>query len=357
MDILRDEAALRAGDPSGILEAFLSLPVQVAESYLRWEMDPPPPLPRSVTLCGMGGSAAAGDVVRAAYGEGLAVPVSTVRGSRLPGHLGPEDLVVCLSFSGNTEETLEAFDLAVSRGCRVGAVCSGGRLAQRAEAVGSGAVYGIPKDVPMPRAGLGHLTAALLGVLGQSGVLPWPDDDVEEVRSSLGALAEELGPGRPNEAKDLAAWMGDRAPVVWGSEGPSAAAAWRWKCAFNENAKIPAFASSLPELDHHEVAGWAAGQGEGFALIVLRESGEHPGTARRLEATLDAIGASGLPVLEVRARGSSALARTLSLMLIGDVASTYHALARGVDPTPIVAIERLKERLSGGDASPLAEGR
>lgn len=348
VSILDDESALRASDPSGILDAFLSLPMQLADAYLRWELEPRPPVPRSVTICAMGGSAAAGDVVRAAYADRLTRPVSSVRGYRLPGHLGPEDLVVCVSFSGNTEETLAAFEEALARGCRVAVVCSGGRLAERGEESATGALFGIPADVPMPRAGLGYLTAGVLGVLGRAGVLPWPDEEVEEVRGVVGALADELGPGRSNHAKELAAWLEDRVPVVWGSEGPSEAAAWRWKCAFNENAKVPAFASALPELDHHEVAGWSEGRGGGFALVVLREEGEHPTVGPRVAATLEVMAEAGMPVREVRGRGSSGLARTLSLMLVGDAASTYHALARGVDPTPIRAIEELKARLAEG---------
>lgn len=342
-----DPAAIRAADPEGMLDAFLSLPDQLAAAYdAARSVDAAPFAPASLTFCGMGGSAAAGDVVVAAYGDRLRIPVMAHRGYGLPGHCGPGDLVVCLSYSGNTEETLAAHDEAVARGCPTVAICAGGELAARGEA-GRTIVYPVPGGVPMPRAALGHLAGTALGALATLGVLPEPAPNLEEARRALAAQAEELVPeAGGGEAAELAAWVGERTAVVWGSQGLSAPAAWRWKCAFNENAKVPAFAASLPELNHHEVAGWSPGRGERFALVVLRHEGEHPSVEPRVRATLEAVGASGLEAREVRARGRSALARVMSLMLAGDAASTYHALLGGVDPAPIDAIARVKSRLA-----------
>src|SRR3972149_3902 len=86
-------------------------------------------------------------------------------------------------------------------------------------------------------------------------------------------------PGEPvasTPAKSLALRIGERVPVIWGAEGIAAVAAARWKTQCNENAKVPAFAAALPELDHNEVVGWSQGRGEGFFLVALRHGGEHP---------------------------------------------------------------------------------
>jgi glucose/mannose-6-phosphate isomerase len=344
-----DPAAIRAADPARMLDAFLSLPQQMAASYESARgVDADAFAPTSVTFCGMGGSGAAGDVLTAAYQERLLIPIGSHRGYAMPGHCGPGDLVVCLSYSGNTDETLAAHDEAIARGCRIVAVCAGGELEARGKS-GRTVVYGVPEGLPMPRAALGHLTGAALGALASLDIVPEPAPQVEEAGRALVGQAEELtleaGGG---EGAQLAGWIGDRVPIVWGSEGLAEPAAWRWKCAFNENAKLPAFASSLPELDHHEVAGWSPGRGEGFALVVLRHEGEHPSVEPRLRATLEAVAPSGLEAREVRARGRSPLARVLSLMLLGDVTSTYHALSRGIDPAPIEAIDRVKARLAEG---------
>jgi glucose/mannose-6-phosphate isomerase len=344
--VLDDEEALRAADPRGLLEAYLRTGEQFQTGYRTAEEQVTPVGgAASVTFCAMGGSAAAGDVVAGAYRDRLPVPMSTVRGYRLPAHCGPDDLVVCVSYSGDTEETLSAYGEAIARGCRVIAVCSGGELADRAGADGASAVV-VPGGIPQPRAALGALVGATLGAL--RGLVP-AEGEVEAAAESVASVAERLAPGMDsvrNPAKGIVTWLGDRIPVVWGSEGVSEAAAFRWKAAFNENAKIPAFASVLPELDHHEVAGWSEGWGAGFRLLVLRHEDEHESVGPRVQATLEAIDGSGLETREVHAPAGPPVAAALTLMMLGDFASTYHALARGIDPAPIEAIARVKARLA-----------
>jgi glucose/mannose-6-phosphate isomerase len=346
--ILEDEAALRSGDPSGLLDAVLSLPEQLTSSFrAASQQGGIPPGFRSITFCGMGGSAAASDVVATQYREHLDVPIATVRGYAIPRYCGPDDLVICLSYSGNTEETVSAYREAIERECRVIAVCSGGQLADLAERDGAVLVR-VPGDMPAPRAALGHLVGAVIGALSTAD-LEWVDEVVEGAVGVLEDLSEKLGRDVPvgrNSAKHIAEWIEDRIPVIWSSEGASEPAGWRWKCAFNENAKIPAFASSLPELDHHEVVGWSGTWGERFALLVLRHVDEHPSVDRRLEATIEVAGESGLTWHAAHARGTSPLDQVLSLMMIGDAASIYHALEHRIDPKPIEAIDRIKARMA-----------
>ncbi|MGH2724467.1 MAG: SIS domain-containing protein [Actinomycetota bacterium] len=347
-----DERLLRAGDPSGMLDAFASIGTALERSYGSARDGTVPPVrdARSVTFCAMGGSAAAGDLVAAAFAHRVGVPMLTHRGHDVPLSYGPNDVVVCVSYSGDTEETVSAHDSAVARGCPVVAVCGGGLLAERADASGT-PVVPIPVDAPVPRAGLGTLVGGVVGTLVAAELLASPDEDVASAGATLASLADELSPGVPadrNEAKAVAAWVGDRVPVVWGSEGVSAPAALRWKAAFNENAEVPAFRGVLPELSHHEIVGWTRGHGSPFCLLVLREPGEHATVPRRLEATLAEVEGSGLRWREVWARGEEPLARGLSLALVGDLAATYHALSRGVDPAAMDALVRVKERLGRG---------
>ncbi|HEX6209031.1 MAG TPA: SIS domain-containing protein [Actinomycetota bacterium] len=342
-----DPSTVAAGDPSGMLEAFLRLPEQLVVGYEAGRSAGLAPAePRSLIICGMGGSAAGGDVVASAFADRLRPPVASVRGYSVPAWCGPEDLVLCLSFSGGTEETVACLEEARRRGSTVTAVASGGRLIELA---GEGAVT-IPAAAPMPRAGLSLLAGGALGALVAMGLLPDVDAEVKEAASSLAELSEELAPGRDrNEAMEVARAVGSQhVPVIWGSEGLAEPAAFRWKAAFHENAKIPALSSALPELDHHEIAGWSEGRGHGFLVIALRHPGEHGSVGPRLEATFEAIEESGIGWREAHARGRGPLAHSLSLILLGDVASVYHALARGVDPGPIEAIDRLKRRLAEG---------
>jgi glucose/mannose-6-phosphate isomerase len=347
-EILDDAAALRAGDPQGMLAAFADIGPQLRTAYAEARTSAIPFAGEvgGVAVCGMGGSAAAGDVTAAAFADRATIPIVTLRGYGVPRGYGEEHLVLCVSYSGDTEETVAAFAQARARGCTAVAVCGGGALAAAARDADLPAVL-IPTDAPVPRAGLGSLVGGVLGSLVAAGALSGVDDEVDAAATTLDRLAEELGPeATSNEAKDVAAWVGERIPLVWGSEGVSAAAAWRWKTAFNENAEVPSFASALPELDHHEVVGWTAKRGEGFCLVILREAGEHGRVQARLDATLEEIADSGLEWREVRARGETPLARCLSLALVGDLASAYHALARGIDPAAMGSLVRIKERLS-----------
>ena len=348
---LDDAAALKAADPGGMLDAIAALPRDCRAAYdaARARTDlPPAGGVTSVVFCGMGGSAVAGDLLRAVYRDRLTVPVEVNRSPQLPAHAGATTLVAVCTYSGNTAETLASFAQARARGCRVVVVTSGGRAKELAEAGGIPVVI-VPGGA-QPRAALGHLGSAWLGALEAMGLLPGLGGDVDEAVAELTDLVAELGPEVPaaeNAAKRLAGAIGDRSPVVWGAEGIAAVAAMRWKTQMNENGKIPAFSAAMSELDHNEVVGWTRPFGERFAVIALRHDGEDPSISPRFPLSADIARSAGAIVEEVHASGRSSLARLLSLIIVGDFASVYVALRRGVDPTPVTVIEHLKAALAG----------
>lgn len=349
---LDDAAALRAADPEGMLVTVAALPAHVREGYALGRGTSGLPSADGVTslvFCGMGGSAIAGDVIRALLGDRLRVPVSVVRTPELPAHCGPETLVLASSYSGGTSETVAMFEQAVGRGCRVVAIASGGPLAERAEAHAA-ALLRLPEGFAMPRAAFGYLALAPLGALEVMGLVSSVATEVDEAVRILQVLLARCGPSTPaadNPAKSLARAIGGRTPVVWGADGIASVAAMRWTAGFNENAKVPAFSSALPELDHNEIVGWSVGRGRPFFLIALRHEGEDPDVAARFPLSMEIAASSGLEIEELWAQGGSPLARLLSLVLSGDLSTTYFAIARGVDPTPIEAIARLKRELAG----------
>ena len=347
---LDDAAAIRLADPSDMLGAVAGIATQCRAGHaagLAASNLPSGDGVRSIVFCGMGGSGISGDVIRALYTLRLPVPVVVVRGSELPEFCGTHTLVVCSSYSGDTEETLSCFDEAVERGCRLVAITSGGELSRRAHERGI-ALRPIPAGF-MPRAAMGYLAMGSLAALEAVGLIPSLAADLDESTRELEALADRLGPDRPvreNDAKVLALATEGRTPMIWGAEGIGSVAAARWKTQFNENAKIPAFAASLPELDHNEVVGWAPGEGERFYLVALRHEGEPADVAARFPHSIRIAEESGMAVDEVRAAGRSPLARLFSLVIMGDFASVYLAIARGVDPSPVHAIDRLKRALA-----------
>jgi glucose/mannose-6-phosphate isomerase len=351
---LDDAQAVRLADPQGMLEAVAGLASDCRTAYDASREVPGLPSADGATavlFCGMGGSAVAGDVVRAVFRTRLGVPVDVNRSPVLPAYAGPHTLVVCCSYSGNTAETLTSFREATQRGCRVLVVTAGGTIADEAASAGVPVVR-VPAGY-QPRAALGHLGFASLGALESMGLLPRMHDDVDEAIARIDAVLSASGPGVPsdrNPAKALAVRIGDRVPVVWGADGIGAVAAMRWKTQLNENAKIPAWWSSMPELDHNELVGWASPHGAAFVLIALRHDGEDAQIAPRFPLSLDVARDAGAEVEEVSSSGTSSLAQLMSLIATGDLTSVYVALAHGVDPTPVPVIERLKTALAEGGA-------
>ena len=350
MTDLDDVGAMREVDPSDMLGAIgrLADDCRFAYDAARALELPSADGVTSVVVCGMGGSAMAGEVLRSVFRDRLAVPIEVSRGHALPAYAASHTLVVGSSYSGSTSETVAAFGEAVSRGCRLLAVTGGGELARQAIEAGA-PIVPLPTGA-QPRAARGYLGLASLGALEAMGLLPPMGEDVDETVEELERLIGRMAPGvasAENPAKQLATLIGDRVPVIWGAEGIGSVAAMRWKTQMNENGKVPAFAASMSELDHNEVVGWTRPYGSTFSLIAVRHDGEHPEIAARFALSYDIARDAGVEVEEVRAGGRSALARLFGLIVVGDFASAYVGVRRGVDPTPVQVISRLKSALAG----------
>jgi glucose/mannose-6-phosphate isomerase len=304
-----------------------------------------------VVVTGMGGSAIGADFVRAALPE-LAVPYEVVRGYEPPAWVDPCTLLVAVSYSGNTEETLACVHAAHERGAGVVAVASGGTLAALAQERGWPLIV-VPGGL-QPRAAVGYLLTALAAALARSGLATGLPEQVTETGGLLRVMAAELGPEVPepyNAAKAIARRLVGRLPVIYGA-GLTAPAARRWKSGLNENGKSPAVFAELPELCHNEIVGWEGDPAllERLHVVVLEDPLEDPRLRRRWEPTLAGARARAAGVDVVAARGASPLARVCSAAYLGDWVSLYLAILNGVDPTPVVAIERLKRTLA--DAPP-----
>jgi glucose/mannose-6-phosphate isomerase len=228
-------------------------------------------------------------------------------------------------------------------------IASGGRLADIA-GYRELPLFRVPAGL-QPRAALGYLFVPILSALERLGLVEGLMDEVGAACGMLDERVREYGAATPlddNPAKRLAADLIGLLPVVYGSEGPLAVAAMRWKAQFNENSKVPAFYNWFPELNHNETVGWNHLEdiGSRCHLIVLREQDEHPRVAKRIGITLDLIKDNVAHVTHVFARGSNQVERLLDLICFGDHTSVFLALALGQDPTPVARIEQLKRRLS-----------
>ncbi|PZN12824.1 MAG: bifunctional phosphoglucose/phosphomannose isomerase [Bacillota bacterium] len=359
-------SALRTHDRSGMLNVVAAFPHQVEEAYRLGReaanlTNPLQRVPRSVCVAGLGGSAIGGDFVAAVLEPEGGVPILVHRDYDLPGWVSDGDLVFAVSYSGNTEETLSAYAEARRRGVPVVAVSSGGRLLERAaadEAAGAPVRYvRIPGGLA-PRAALGYLMLPLLYLVTAWTGLPDPSPQVEEAIAILHRQARELEPNGPEGlAQRLARALLGRPVFIYGCGSIGRAAAYRWQCQLNENAKLLAHGHFFPELNHNEIMGWegeaprsaaapGAGAGPAPLLVLLRQpEGEHPRITARVEITADLLGGKAEQVT-VEAAGRGRLAQLLSLTYIGDFVSVYAALLRGLDPSAIHSIDLLKRRLA-----------
>lgn len=351
-EILDDLVALEEGDPGGMLPAVEAFPRQCAEALrLGRELEALPSADglARVAFLGMGGSAIGGDVLRILLEEAAGLPMSVHRSYRLPVTLGADTLAVVASYSGNTEETVSAFEDALYLGCRVLAVTSDGELLKRARVSGLPCIV-IPAGL-QPRAALGYLSLTVAAVMERMGLLQGFMKVAGETVSYLEDKREEWGrlslTGK-NFAKQLARRLMGRIPVIYGTESLLGVAAYRWKCQFNENAKVPSFCHVLPEMNHNEIVGWH--ELDEFSrrveTIFLVEEDDDPRIMKRVEVTAELLRDRVGGVTVIRVGGRTRTEKLFGAMYLGDFVSVYLALLRGVDPTPVESIALLKERMA-----------
>ncbi|WP_242903256.1 SIS domain-containing protein [Actinomadura terrae] len=370
---------IEAADPGGMLRQVASSAAQVREARRAAAEAGVDGLaedgrPRAIVVAGMGGSGISGDVLAAVCGIGCPVPMTTVRGYRLPGWVGAADLVIAVSCSGATEETLALAAEAARRGCRllfVGA--SGSPLADLAEQ--TRALFVPVRSVGQPRSTLWGLTVPLLLAARTLGLTDLPDAVLESTATLLEDVAHRCRPASEpfvNPAKRVALDLAGDVPLVWGSSALAGAAAYRLTCQLNENAKYPAVFGEIPEADHNQVmafdgffartASLAPDPGSldpedffrdraddpehGLHLVMLSDADEHPQVRKRREASVAMARDRGVAVTELGAEGAHPLERIASLIALGDYVTVYLAIALGVDPTPVPAIQELKARIA-----------
>jgi glucose/mannose-6-phosphate isomerase len=368
---LDDVALLETADPSSMLRQVASSAAQVREAARAAADASLDELaaggrPRAIVVTGMGGSGIAGEVLAAVAGPGCTVQVTTVHDYRLPGWVGAADLVIAVSCSGGTEETLSAAAEAVRRGCRMlGVGSKGSPLAALAEQASAPFIAVHPSG--MPRSMLWGLSVPLVVAAARLGVLDMPEDAYEAAAVELERVAYLCRPDSEafvNPAKTLALDLCGTLPMVWGTSPLTGVAAARFACQLHENGKYPAIAGVLPEANHNQVvvfdgpfAAGSAGMEPGqrgldeappvpLRLVLLRDTHEHPQVARRREESARIAAERGIGVTELAAAGDLPLERLASLVTLIDYASVYLAIANGIDPAPIAAIQELKARIA-----------
>ena len=319
-----------------MLDDVLAIPDHLRDALWRVESARLEPAEGAgLMVCGMGGSAIGGDLAAAALGDRLTRPLITVRGYELPSWVTPEWTALCSSYSGNTEETLACFAAAEALGARRLVASTGGALVDGARAADL-PVVGLP-GILQPRAAVAYMFTIAAEVAALAGVAPRIHTEIDAAASFLG----ERSPDLQSRASEIANAVLGSLPVIVGAD-LTAPVARRWKTQLNENPKLAAFFSELPEADHNELCGW---DGSAFSAVMLEDADQHPRVRRRFELTAEAIAASGATVVRVETEGETRVARLLWATMLGDLVSLALADSLGVDPLPVEAIEGFKAAL------------
>lgn len=340
---LDDVDALAKIDGAGMLRQMTALADQLDRSLsseVRIESGG-----EKLCLCGLGGSAMGADVLCDHIEKNTKVMASVVRDVTLPGWVDRDTLVLLISYSGNTRETLSMHAEALRRHARVAIITSGGRLQKLGEERGDTTVL-VPSGL-QPRAALGHLLGAAAAVVGAAGMSSIGD----ELRSMLPAIRKELQECSPqvpqncNPAKQLAARLHGTVPFIYSSRGVRPAGR-RWQTQINENSKMLCLYGELPEADHNQVVGWVDGARRPDCLPVFLKAPSDQGMAADIvQATISIFKDFGLDPTVVELQGASALENIMRGMVLGDHVSYYLAMLQGIDPTPVSSISELKKRL------------
>ena len=345
--ILDDQEEVKKIDSDNML----SFCVGAAEHYqkariLAEKISLPFKMPKNLIIAGMGGSGIGGEILKDLARNKASVPIEVNRDYSLPAFANENSLVLLLSYSGETEETLSAFLDATKRKCKIFCVSSGGSLLDFSKKMNI-PFLPIPQGMP-PRAALPYLLAPLLFVAQEMNIIEPISEDFTEAIKLLSKISQENSvekSSKENFCKKLALEINNTVPVVYGFS-IYRSVAQRLKQQFNENSKVPSKWEFFSELNHNEIVGWENADeiAKYFSVIFIRDRNEPREIRTRIETTKSLLPLSS-KTFEVWAQGRSELAKILSTICIGDFTSVYLAILRKVDPTPVSTITQLKERI------------
>lgn len=301
----------------------------------------------SIVISGMGGSALPGDLLAACLRDislrhsSPCVKVHQNRFYAFAGDMPAEGALHFLcSYSGNTEETLEAFQEALDRKLPCIGISAGGKLEELCRERG---ILHIKLPIPnpdfQPRIGTGYFIGALLRTLINHEMIP---DVRQEVETAVVELKEQLAVLEA-EGEALAGRLKGKTPVIYAPD-PLRAVAMVWKIKLNENAKTPAFYNVFPELNHNEMVGFSLPQAS-FFVLMLRDPEDHPRNRKRFEITAGLLREKGIEVEILDMKGKGVYSKIFTSILLGDFTSYHLALLYGQDPTPVDMVEKLKKLL------------
>jgi glucose/mannose-6-phosphate isomerase len=303
----------------------------------------------NIVVAGMGGSAIGGDLVRSYLAEKLNIPFFICRNYTLPNFVDKSTLVFISSYSGNTEETLSAYDNAKKRGAKILTISSDGKVKEKAPQ-DQITYVNIPEGFP-PRAALGYSFVPILVLLERLGFVQGEKEKIRKAKEFLSSnRSKYIKEARIEEnlAKRIALELHKKLVIIYAGTDYFDAVSTRWKGQICENAKMLAYSNVFPEFNHNELVGWKilSGYREHLSVVILKDREDHPRIKRRMEIVKGIIEKGGVKVSEIESCGETLLSRMFSLIQLGDFVSFYLAILNKEDPTPVKVIDFLKNELA-----------
>lgn len=303
---------------------------------------------QNIVVAGMGGSAIGGDVCLALLSDELNVPLFVNRNYKLPNWVNEHTLVICSSYSGNTEETLSAYEDAKAKGAHICGISTGGTLTKNLTADNSDVI--ITPGGLQPRAALAFSVVPMLYLLKGQGLIG------DYIFEDISKTVELLNIQRDNYAEEntenptylLAKSIYTTLPIIYGTSATTSVAALRLKGQFCENADMLAYHNELPEMNHNEIVGWEnnADLFEHMSVLWITDSNDNDRVQLRQEITKRIIDVKNMNQNIISVEGSSERIRLLHMIHFGDWVSYWCAILHGIDPSPVEPIMQLKEELS-----------
>jgi glucose/mannose-6-phosphate isomerase len=342
---------IRAADPSDMYTLIKTFPQQVEEAIAIGTASKIKLSTRgieNIVMCGMGGSAIGGDLLRSYLADEMRVPFTVNRNYTLPKFVGRKSLVIISSYSGNTEETNACHKEAIQRGATILCITSGGLVEKIATQKKQPCI--IVPGGPSPRAALGYSFFPLLLALAKLKLIKNKEKEIRETLALLRLKSDEYSDPdlATNQALLLAQQLQGRIGVVYSATERLDAINTRWRGQMAENGKSLMWGHVLPEMNHNELVGWRSlrEQVKEMQVIFLRDKDDHKRVQHRLDITKQIVSEYTQHITEVWSEGKSPLARMFSLIHLGDWVSFYLAIVHEVDPMPVAVIDYLKEELS-----------
>ncbi len=324
-------------DKSNMIKTLRSIPDMTEKAIkLGDDITFPKQFVNNIAVVGMGGSGFTGDLL-SVYLHDVAIPVHVVKDYKLPKYLSKKTLVVVISYSGNTEETISAYRSAVRRGYRIVAISSNGKLKELCK-MNKTPFIEIPSGI-QPRISVPYLFLPLLNVLSYSGIIDDQEKSIKNTIKHLKNVAKEI----EENGKVLSRKVKGKIPIIYSSQKMMAIAE-KWKTDINENAKTHAFYNVFPEFNHNEICGYENPNGN-FYVIIISDTDDNTKIKDRIKVFKKVMRKYDVEITQIEITGKDFLTRLLSTIWMGQFLAYYLALEYEVDPTPVKIIEDFKKQL------------